>query len=541
MKHCGTKLFRLLAALICLACLWQNTCFAAESAGSSAGQSEVSASEEDSLEEFDPNYEDDPDYLKRFGMMDTGLEEDDRSGIQSRAVCDPYTGLTYTHSDLQSGKEIIHGIDVSKWQGTIDWEAVKADGIEYVFIRCGYTSTGEIFYTNEDTRFQENIVGAYNAGLKVGIYYFSQATTVAEAQKEAEKTCKLIESYRDMITMPVVCDFEKEANKEYRANGVTQEQGTQDVLTFCNIVAQNGYTAYYYGSSTELPRYYDLSALSDYGCWIARYRQETTYSGDYDFWQYSSDGRVDGISGAVDCNFWYVDALPGQVTGLKKDSGDTSSITLSWNSVSGATQYEIAYSKAKNGTLISVDKIPATKTSYKVTGLSAGTGYYFVVRACNNNGVGEYSAACGACTTRKEILTLYTKCKVNLRKAGGLSYGKITTIPKNTMLDVRYQLKDVDGNTWYNVSYTVGGKTYTGYVHGGYVAVGQRAKPTEQIYLRTGAGKNYSAKTTVKPQHKLILLSSKKDAQGNLWYKVYTQRSGKVYIGYCMGKYIKKY
>ena len=192
------------------------------------------------------------------------------------------------------------GIDVSKWNGTIDWNAVKNSGINYVIIRCGYrgSSQGTLI---EDPKFTTNIKGATAAGLKVGVYFFTQAVDEREAVEEASMVIGQIKNYK--ISYPVFLDVEASGG---RADSISKETRTAVCKAFCQTIQNAGYTAGIYANKTWLENKIDAGALSAYKIWLAQYASTPTYTGRYDLWQYRSTGKVTGISGDVDMNLSYM-------------------------------------------------------------------------------------------------------------------------------------------------------------------------------------------------------------------------------------------
>lgn len=192
------------------------------------------------------------------------------------------------------------GIDVSKWNGDIDWNAVKNSGVSYVIIRCGYrgSSQGSLIV---DPKFQSNIKGATDAGLKVGVYFFTQAVDRVEAVEEASMVLDMIKNYR--ISYPVFLDVEASGG---RADSISKETRTEVCKAFCQTIQNGGYTAGIYANKTWLTEKIDTSQLSGYKIWLAQYSSTPTYTGRYDLWQYKSTGRVSGISGDVDLNLSYL-------------------------------------------------------------------------------------------------------------------------------------------------------------------------------------------------------------------------------------------
>lgn len=188
------------------------------------------------------------------------------------------------------------GIDVSYFQGEIDWEKVKADGIDFAMIRLGYRGygTGNIVI---DDQFTENINGALAAGLDVGVYFFSQAVNVQEARREAETVLSMLSSYP--ITMPVAYDLEIVSENGSRTQKLSAATMTENAAVFCRMVEAEGYeAAYYAGKKTALLRY-NLSKLKDYGLWYAEEEEEPSIPYDFKLWQYTAEGTVDGIETSV--------------------------------------------------------------------------------------------------------------------------------------------------------------------------------------------------------------------------------------------------
>ena len=192
------------------------------------------------------------------------------------------------------------GIDVSKYQGNIDWGAVAASGINFAIIRVGYrgSSSGALV---QDPNFKKNISGATKAGIKVGLYFFTQAVNEAEAVEEASMAMSLASGYK--VTYPIFIDTESASNG--RANGLSKSARTAVVKAFCQTIRNGGYKAGVYASKSWYANQLNASALNGYCIWVAQYNSSCTYSGKYDMWQYSSKGSVSGIKGNVDMNISY--------------------------------------------------------------------------------------------------------------------------------------------------------------------------------------------------------------------------------------------
>lgn len=193
------------------------------------------------------------------------------------------------------------GIDVSKHNGNIDWNAVKNSGVSYVIIRCGYRgySTGVLV---EDPKFHSNIKGAKAAGLKVGAYFFSQAVNEVEAVEEASMAIDLVKGYG--LNYPLFLDVEGSGG---RADGISRDMRTAVCRTFCQTVQNSGISAGVYANKTWFTEKINTANLTSYKLWLAQYASAPTYTATrYDLWQYSSKGRVSGISTNVDMNISYV-------------------------------------------------------------------------------------------------------------------------------------------------------------------------------------------------------------------------------------------
>lgn len=210
--------------------------------------------------------------------------------------------------------EIKVGIDVSRYQGKIDWNAVKKDGIDYAMIRAGFRGYGESGSLNEDTMFEENVIGARAAGLDVGVYFFSQAKNYDEGVKEAEYTINLIKKFD--ITYPVAFDTEESSSPTNtgRADHISVQERTDATKGFCKTIVDAGYETLIYASSSWLKNNLYLDQLSQYDIWLANYtgatqedplKRPSNYKGKYVMWQYTDSGTVNGIKGAVDCDIYY--------------------------------------------------------------------------------------------------------------------------------------------------------------------------------------------------------------------------------------------
>lgn len=209
---------------------------------------------------------------------------------------------------VYSGGYYTRGIDVSGHKQEIDWQAVASDGIDFAIIRAGnrlYGKDGSGALC-EDSWFDRNMQGAIAAGMDVGAYLFSNAITVEEALEEADLLISRLEPYREHVTYPVVCDWEYLGGNQSRAYGVDAKIITECVAAFCQRVEEAGYTPMLYFNEYCGYVKFDLSKLTGYQFWYAEYADTPGSIYDFQMWQYSSEGKVAGISSDVDMNLCFV-------------------------------------------------------------------------------------------------------------------------------------------------------------------------------------------------------------------------------------------
>ncbi len=194
------------------------------------------------------------------------------------------------------------GIDVSKWNHEIDWDKVKAAGVDFTIIRVGYrgSETGTLVV---DPYFEQNMRGAANSNILKGVYFFTQATNEVEAVEEASMVVRLLQDYE--IQYPVFIDTEG-AGGNGRADGLDVETRTRVCEAFCQTIENEGYQAGVYASRNWYNNKLEAERLEKYFIWLAEYREEPLYQGEYHMWQYTSKGTIDGIEGNVDMNVSYV-------------------------------------------------------------------------------------------------------------------------------------------------------------------------------------------------------------------------------------------
>lgn len=205
---------------------------------------------------------------------------------------------------LTDGQVTSHkGIDVSSYQKKINWNLVAQDGVEFAIIRVGLRGWGSEGNLKEDTEFRANIEGATAAGVKVGVYFFSQAITEAEVDEEVQLVLNCIAPYK--IDCPVVLDVEKVSNSEARMNKLTPEERTALALRFCQAIEDAGYQPMLYHNTEMSALMIDIAAFEKYDKWYAYYSDNMFYPYAYKIWQYSDKGRVNGISTDVDMNICF--------------------------------------------------------------------------------------------------------------------------------------------------------------------------------------------------------------------------------------------
>lgn len=208
--------------------------------------------------------------------------------------------ISYDNKDYKIRK----GIDISYHQGNVDFNKVRDDGYEFVFVRVAYRGYGTTGSLNEDKMFREYIEKAHAAGLDVGIYIFSQAINEAEALEEAELVLKLIDGYD--LQLPVVYDPEFIRDDIARTDDISGEQFTANAVAFCEKVKEAGYEPMIYSNMIWEGEVFIMSQLQNYRFWYADYelKPQTPYA--FDFWQYSGSGSVAGIAGKTDLDVQFI-------------------------------------------------------------------------------------------------------------------------------------------------------------------------------------------------------------------------------------------
>lgn len=242
---------------------------------------------------------------------------------------------------------MLQGIDVSHHQESIDWAKVTAD---FALIRAGYGK----FDFQEDPYLSSNIKGASEKDIPIGVYWYSYADNIADAKKEAEACLKVIAQYRDKIMLPVFFDQEYEP----AIKAASYQVRTECCKAFISAVEAAGYRAGMYASKDWLDNRIDAEALPD-SCtvWVAQYSNKCTYKGRYTIWQYTSSGKVDGISGRVDLNEADDDLIISTADGWQMIAGkwywyeDGKPVTNCWRKVTGDSGVAYWYYLGKGGVM----------------------------------------------------------------------------------------------------------------------------------------------------------------------------------------------
>ena len=205
------------------------------------------------------------------------------------------------------------GIDVSSWQYEIDWQAVADAGAEFAIIRIGYRGS-ESGKLNADKYAQANLSGAAEAGLKIGVYFFSQALTPAEAEEEA---CYVLDVIQDLdITMPVVFDWEKVEGANSRSMDMDRRTLTDCALTFLETIEAAGYNAMVYFNPHQSRNLFYLAELKQYDFWLANYTDRMDFPYKVKMWQYTDSGIIPGIDTPCDFNIFLPDETDYEITGV---------------------------------------------------------------------------------------------------------------------------------------------------------------------------------------------------------------------------------
>lgn len=246
-----------------------------------------------------------PDPHEGMICVNTGLETQwipEAEGVEASSYNpESFSGDGNIVSYMGEEYDTMLGVDVSFYQGEIDWKAAAKDGVEFAMIRCGYrgSSEGELF---KDEQFEKNMKGAAEAGIKTGVYFFSQATGAVEGAEEALFVLDLIRDYK--ISMPVAFDWEPLDGS--RSSSISSSDLTSAAVVFCEMIKDAGYEpAVYFFRALGYFRY-DLSRLAGYEFWVGAPGPYPDFYYRHGMWQFSCTGKIDGIEGDTDLDISFV-------------------------------------------------------------------------------------------------------------------------------------------------------------------------------------------------------------------------------------------
>lgn len=463
-------------------------------------------------------------------------------GKASRAITED---TVYVHDGRFAEHTIKNGIDVSKWNGKIDWNKVKAAGIDFVFVRVAYRGYGESGSLSVDPTAQANLKGAIAAGIPVGAYIFSQAITETEARQEADYTIQQLKNYQ--IDMPIIMDVEYIGSSEGRLYDahLTRAEQTAVCMAFCERVEELGYEPMVYANKSMLCDKMNADVLSqDYKIWLAHYISETDYEGDYHFWQYTSKGSVNGISGNVDMNFWYMkEEEPGlKISDFTMSEKTDTSVKLNWAASETAEGYEIVRKISGENYAKLADVSQSEITEYTDETLKMGNRYFYKIRSYRTleNGekvYGNYSTVLTNTialnnTTLTGKAAGFGKIGFTWEKAEGVSgyqLQRVTSTGTSTVASISnadtlsYTLSELNSDTNYQFrirTYKMigGGRIYSSWsptitvkTSGPVIGVVKQNK----VYVRTNATSASQVVTTVNKGTQLTVTGN----AGN-WYRI---------------------
>lgn len=355
-----------------------------------------------------------------------------------------YDNLTgYVSASYITLSPIEKGIDVSKWNGTIDWKKVKADGIDYVIIRGGFGNA------TVDPQFESYIQGASDAGLKIGVYWFSYATSVTKAKEEAAKCLETIAPYRDKITYPVFYDFEYDSVDYAKKLGITITKDLSSKMAdeFLTAIKNAGYITGIYTNKDFGDKYFYEDMLFANNLWIAQYSSACTYNRPYMMWQYTDKGTINGIGTSsepayFDMNYTYLKPTNNQTSGNKIDLSSSSVSEISSKTYTGSA-IEPSFTVTLN------NKILKENEDYTVTysnNISIGTAKILI------KGIGNYV---GEKTITFKIVAPTTS-KINLSSASvsEISSKSYTGSAIKPSVTVKVNGKTLSLNKDYTVTYS---------------------------------------------------------------------------------------
>lgn len=520
----------------------------------------------------------------------------------SAAITDksPFTSSTYTHNDIFKNYNIYNGIDVSKYNGDINWDKAKKDGVDFVIVRVGYRGYGKSGTLCTDPNYKANIEGALAAGIKVGVYYFTEALTTDEAREEAKFCISKIKDYN--ITLPVAIDYEYPTDgknpigRMYNAK-LTKAEATANVKAFCAAVKKAGYTPLVYANKSDLSSLINGKTIGNtYKVWLANYTTKTTYANSYEYWQYTSSGKVNGITGKVDCNFWYTKksidtaettsspvitptntpkptaaptvkptakptakptvkptvkptakptATPAQTTKISapkpfKAVSTSKSITLKWTAPKNATGFEIYRKDFYDGKYKKVKTINNVKTQkYVDSNVESYHEYYYKIRSVNSKSAKKlYSSYLSLTVSAMQHKAAITTSSLKLLKKPSAQADTLKTLPKKFILEYTGKTTYKNNTTFLHMYYYTKNKKYNCWLPADSKLKyykGGTAKTSTKLLKEAKSITNTIVNV---PSGSYVAVLSTKKVGLLSFYKVRYSDSSKSYVGYVTAKHI---
>lgn len=491
---------------------------------------------------------DDPGNNRLEGKVPPSFYEGATMGkLWKDAAANPYDGKVHSHNDRYTGMQVINGIDVSEHNVITDWNAVKNSGMDFAIIRAAYRGYGKAGTLNSDKRYDENITGALAAGLQVGIYIYSQAITVEEAQAEADLLYSKIGSYN--ISLPLVLDYEYFSEtadvkgRLYDAK-LTKEQATAVCLAFCERIASYGYQPMVYANSSMLTYHLNATDISNrYPIWLANYVSVTSYSGAYNMWQYGS-GKVPGISGDCDLNYWYTSdpnefSVNMRIAPIADQFYTGNAITPALSVTSKGT----ALVENQDYTVSYVNNVErGTATAY-VTGINAYAGLSakadFKIIDNKVEGLRVASKSKTAVTLNWQACAGAASYDIYMSEAVDSTFKKVATV-EGTATAYTHAKRKAGKEYYYYVSALLADRiTHVA----SEVVVARTSKPsTRKVYLKKAyklrKATNTGERVVKVKKHTLVtLVADAKKKGGSDWYYVSYKIGGKKYYGYLPKSY----
>ena len=371
--------------------------------------------------------ENDPSYHKYVKRLMDGFSEGEELAapltslsLRMRLPVSLLSGADkLVHQDRFADCPKSYGIDVCYFQGKIDWNKVKAQGVSFCILRAGYRGYGSAGTLVLDDKFLEYMKGAKAAGLEVGVYFYTQAINVAEAREEADFVYKYIKGYD--LELPVYFDMETVENAVGRLDsaGLTVKQKTDIVEAFCDRIAELGYRPGVYSNPQWMTYYLDAKRLqAKYPLWLANYTTNTKFSGNFDIWQYAA-GAVDGVSSPLaDLNVRYhLDPKPDTPANFGTTAEVSDKVTLRWDAVPGAEGYEV-FRQSYGGDITSLGTQKTLKHNLSLTAVNY---FYYVKSYITVSGEKVYSDPTPELALSKFVPTSF-KCTARTAKTLTLSW-----------------------------------------------------------------------------------------------------------------------